>query len=173
MRKSKRPFWLLLILLSLPLGTYPQEIRRPLSRPATDRLVSALLKSEADGDLKHESTFFRTLHQLARRQGIQPDELTNYDSGENSEGGRARAILTKGRAIALVSGGLEYVIVVLGTNPFSVPCVGNPLLTGASAKAAYRIRFKPTLLSGKAVRVAGVLVYQFNLGEETGRLYRH
>jgi hypothetical protein len=42
-------------------------------------------------------------------------------SSEKAESGRARAILTKGRAIALVSGEVEYVVVILGTNSISVP----------------------------------------------------
>jgi TonB family protein len=54
-----------------------------------------------------------------------------------------------------------------------LPCVGNLLLSQSATDAAYRTKFKPTLVSGKAVRVTGVLVYEFKFGEETGRLYPH
>ena len=54
-----------------------------------------------------------------------------------------------------------------------LPCTGNSLLSQSATDAAYRTKFKPTLLSGKAVRVTGVLVYEFKFGEETGRLYPH
>lgn len=38
---------------------------------------------------------------------------------------------------------------------------GHPLLRVASEQAARKAEFEPTLLSGKAVRVSGVLVYHF------------
>jgi TonB family protein len=38
---------------------------------------------------------------------------------------------------------------------------GHPLLQAAAVQAAYQARFKPTLLSGKAVKVTGVLTYEF------------
>ena len=38
---------------------------------------------------------------------------------------------------------------------------GHPLLRKSSEKAALASKFKPTLLSGKAVKVAGVVVYNF------------
>ncbi|MEJ7624904.1 MAG: TonB family protein [Pyrinomonadaceae bacterium] len=38
---------------------------------------------------------------------------------------------------------------------------GHPLLRAAAENAAYEARFAPTLLAGKAVKVAGVLTYNF------------
>jgi TonB family protein len=54
----------------------------------------------------------------------------------------------------------------------ALPCTGNSLLSQSAADAAYQTKFKPTLVSGKAVRVAGVLVYEFRFGEDTGTLYQ-
>jgi TonB family protein len=52
----------------------------------------------------------------------------------------------------------------------ATPCLGHPLLQQSSITAAQRTMLSPTVLSGKAVKVAGVLVYIFELGEEIGRL---
>lgn len=41
---------------------------------------------------------------------------------------------------------------------------GHPLLRPAAESAARRARFSPTLLSGEPVKVAGVIVYNFNTG---------
>ena len=38
---------------------------------------------------------------------------------------------------------------------------GHPLLRAAATQAAYQARFEPTLLSGKPVKVKGVLTYEF------------
>lgn len=38
---------------------------------------------------------------------------------------------------------------------------GHPLLRAAATQAAYQARFKPTLSSGKPVKVKGVLTYDF------------
>lgn|SRR5918911_3547734 len=38
---------------------------------------------------------------------------------------------------------------------------GHPLLQAAAVQAAYQARFKPTLSSGKPVKVTGVLTYEF------------
>lgn len=38
---------------------------------------------------------------------------------------------------------------------------GHPLLRAAATQAAYQARFKPTLSSGKPVKVRGVLTYDF------------
>jgi hypothetical protein len=110
-----------LIVAALTLLTVTPQIGNSQSR--VDPLVLTLLKTTADSDFEHKSTFFRTLNQLARRAGYSSDKLTNYDSGESAQGGRSRAILTKGRAISLVSRKLRFVIVILGTNFFSVPGV--------------------------------------------------
>jgi hypothetical protein len=88
-----------------------------------DPSILTLLKTTASSDFKHESVFFRTLRQLARRNGYAADDLTNYDSGEKPEGGRARAMLMNGRAAILVSGERQYVAVILGTDFISVPGV--------------------------------------------------
>ena len=40
---------------------------------------------------------------------------------------------------------------------------GHPLLRSAAETAAWSAKFAPTLLSGKAVKVAGVLIYNFAL----------
>lgn len=110
-----------LIIAALTLLTVNLQIENSQSR--VDPLVLTLLKTTADSDFEHKSTFFQTLHQLARRAGYPADTVTNYDSGEDAHGGRSRAMLTKGRAISLVSGELRFVIVILGTHPFSVPGV--------------------------------------------------
>jgi hypothetical protein len=88
-----------------------------------DPSVLTLLKTTASSDFKHESVFFRTLRQLARRNGYAADDLTNYDSGEKPEGGRARPMLMNGRAAILVSGERQYVAVILSTDFISVPGV--------------------------------------------------
>jgi Ca-activated chloride channel family protein len=41
---------------------------------------------------------------------------------------------------------------------------GNPLLQQAAVAAAQQARFSPTLMSGKPVKVSGVITYNFNLG---------
>jgi len=110
-----------LIIAALTLLT--ANLQSENSQSSVDPLVLTLLKTTAESDFEHKSTFFQTLHQLARRAGYPTDNLTNYDSGENAQGGRARAILTKGRAISLVSGELQFVIVILGTDPIGVPGV--------------------------------------------------
>ncbi len=51
-------------------------------------------------------------------------------------------------------------------------CSGHPSLRQPSVEAAYRTRLSPTMLSGKTVKVAGVLIYVFKLEERTGKLYR-
>ena len=40
---------------------------------------------------------------------------------------------------------------------------GSPLLSPAAVNAAYRARFTPTLLGGQAVKVSGVITYNFKL----------
>jgi len=40
---------------------------------------------------------------------------------------------------------------------------GHPLLREAAVEAAKHARLKPTLLSGKPVKVTGTLVYNFKL----------
>jgi TonB family protein len=60
-----------------------------------------------------------------------------------------------------------------GGNIFeAVACSGHPLLRQAAADAAYQTRLSQTVLSGKSVKVSGVLVYVFRLNQETGRLYK-
>jgi TonB family protein len=46
----------------------------------------------------------------------------------------------------------------------ATPCLGHPLLQQSSITAAKRTLLSPTVLSGKPVKVAGVLVYLFELG---------
>src|SRR5215471_9081327 len=110
-----------LIIAALTVLTANLQIRN--GQRSVDPLVMTLLKTTADSDFEHKSRFFQALNQLARRTGNSPHDLTNYDSGEDSQSGRARAILTRGRAVSLVSGQLQFVIVILGTNPFGVPGV--------------------------------------------------
>jgi TonB family protein len=38
---------------------------------------------------------------------------------------------------------------------------GHPLLRQVAAQAARGAKFKPTLLSGQAVKVSGIIVYNF------------
>ena len=55
----------------------------------------------------------------------------------------------------------------------AVTCSCGPeLLRQVSVDAANQTRFSPTLLSGKPVKVTGILVYVFKVGEKEGRLYR-
>jgi TonB family protein len=54
----------------------------------------------------------------------------------------------------------------------AVACSGHPLLRQSAADAAYQTRLSQTVLSGKPVKVSGVLVYVFRLNEEKGRLYK-
>ena len=49
-------------------------------------------------------------------------------------------------------------------------CGGNELLRQSAVDAAYQTKIAPTKLSGQAVKVAGVLLYRFKIGEEKGRL---
>ena len=54
----------------------------------------------------------------------------------------------------------------------ATPCQGHTLLQHSSITAAKRTMLSPTVLSGSAVKVVGVLVYIFELSEETGRLLK-
>jgi TonB family protein len=54
----------------------------------------------------------------------------------------------------------------------ATPCQGHALLQQSSLVAAKQTMLSPTVLSGRAVKVAGVLVYIFELSEETGRLFK-
>ena len=54
----------------------------------------------------------------------------------------------------------------------ATPCQGHVLLQQSSITAAKRTMLSPTVLSGKAVKVAGVLVYIFEISEESGRLLK-
>jgi protein TonB len=40
---------------------------------------------------------------------------------------------------------------------------GHPLLRQSAVQAAYQARFKPTMLSGKPVKVTGTITYNFEL----------
>jgi len=51
-----------------------------------------------------------------------------------------------------------------------VDCCGHELLCQPSVDATYQTRFSPTMLSGKSVKVTGLLVYVFKVGEKNGRL---
>lgn len=54
-----------------------------------------------------------------------------------------------------------------GGNVFSAEAVsGHPLLREASVQAAQQSKFKPTFLSGEAVKVTGVIVYNFVAGAD-------
>ncbi len=44
---------------------------------------------------------------------------------------------------------------------------GHPLLRAASVNAARQSKFSPTMLSGQAVKVTGIIVYNFTLPKET------
>jgi TonB family protein len=48
---------------------------------------------------------------------------------------------------------------------------GNPLLTGAAVTAANAARFTPTLISGRPVKVKGVVTYNFVDGKRTGAVF--
>ncbi len=45
---------------------------------------------------------------------------------------------------------------------------GHPLLRGAAEAAARQAEFAPTRLGGKAVKVSGILTYDFKVGTEAG-----
>jgi TonB family protein len=45
---------------------------------------------------------------------------------------------------------------------------GNPLLTGAAVNAANAAKFSPTVISGRPVKVKGVITYNFVDGERSG-----
>ncbi len=81
-----------------------------------DPLLASLVKQTADGDRKHESEFFKTFAQLARRSGLTPTDLARYESG-----GGARSGLSKGHAVVLRTRSGPYVVALLGTNSASVP----------------------------------------------------
>jgi len=42
---------------------------------------------------------------------------------------------------------------------------GNTILRQAAVNAARLARFSPTILAGKPVKVAGVIMYKFSLGQ--------
>jgi hypothetical protein len=54
----------------------------------------------------------------------------------------------------------------------AVACAGHPELRQSATDAACRTRLSPTMLSGKPVKVSGILVYVFRLNKETGSLYK-
>ena len=69
-------------------------------------------------------------------------------------------------AKAINAGGAVNVQVVIDENGevISAEAVsGHPLLRQSAEKAARESKFRPTLLSGQAVKVSGVIVYYFNL----------
>ena len=45
----------------------------------------------------------------------------------------------------------------------AIPVSGHPLLRPTALLAAYETKFEPTMLSGKAVKVTGVLTFNFTL----------
>ena len=65
---------------------------------------------------------------------------------------------------ARVSGQVKvWITVNEGGRVIEAAACGHPLLTDASVRAAYAARFSPTLLSGKPVKVTGMITYNFNL----------
>ena len=44
-------------------------------------------------------------------------------------------------------------------------CSGHKLLRQAAVDAAYQTQITPTIISGKAVKVGGILLYEFKLEE--------
>lgn len=50
-----------------------------------------------------------------------------------------------------------------GNVTFATPVSGHPLLRPTALLAAYETKFSPTMLSGKAVKVTGVLMFNFTL----------
>jgi hypothetical protein len=96
----------------------------PTGQPDQQRdLAETLLKTSAKDDGMDESAFFRTLAELARRQGQRPSDYTHYDSGEHTRSGRARGGLMEGRAVSVTSEQKQYVVAVLGIGRLSVPGV--------------------------------------------------
>lgn len=57
--------------------------------------------------------------------------------------------------------GLQILIEMDGTVISAEPVSGHPLLRTAARNAACKAKFKPTLISGKPVRVTGSIVYNF------------
>jgi hypothetical protein len=106
--------------LVVPVLCAPAALGQP-DRQQTD-LLEALLRTTAQGDVKHESEFFRSLSELARRQELQPSDYLNYDSGK-AQSGRSTAILTEGRAVAVAAEGKQYVVAILGTRVVAIPGV--------------------------------------------------
>ena len=51
-------------------------------------------------------------------------------------------------------------------------CSGHPLLRQSAVDAALQTRIRPTVLAGKAVKVGGVLVFEFKIEEKEGRLFK-
>jgi protein TonB len=63
-----------------------------------------------------------------------------------------------------VSGTVTVSVVIDKTGKvISAKATGHPLLQHAAVEAAYRARFSPTLLTGEAVQVSGIIIYKFNL----------
>ena len=54
----------------------------------------------------------------------------------------------------------------------AVECMGPRLLLPATIDAAYDTRLSPTLISGTAVKVSGLLLYVFKREEATGKLMK-
>lgn len=45
------------------------------------------------------------------------------------------------------------------------PCSGHKLLRQAAVEAAYQTQIKPTVISGQAYKVGGILLYEFKIKE--------
>lgn len=73
-------------------------------------------------------------------------------------------------AKAVRASGVVQVLVTIDENGNVIEAKaisGNPLLHATAIKSALQGKFEPILLSGKPIRVSGVIVYNFNLDEPT------
>src|SRR5262245_20239072 len=92
----------------------------PQTGPAPAELVQELLPLTARDDDFNKSRFFLILSQLARLQGVAPDEFVRYRSAKSRSGGGS-SFLSHGRALVIESGKRRYLLVILGPRPGTIP----------------------------------------------------
>src|SRR5262249_11528583 len=72
-----------------------------------------LLKRSAENDPKQESRFFTVLAELAQKQGLEPADLTTYQTGKNHVGVDSGGKFPSGKAVHVKSGKRQYIVVIL------------------------------------------------------------
>lgn len=120
------------------------------------------------------------LEQLMILRTIDPQRASKLSSIFSKSGRPAAGVVFNGKAVALPEpkylqtagaarpSGTAVVIVTIDESGRVIsarPLKGHPLLLGPSVKAALKARFTPTSVNGQAVKVTGIMTYNFTRGE--------